>query len=181
MGKILIIIDEQNDFVTGSLGSEEAVVAVQKTVELLKKEDYYNTIICTQDSHDEDYLETCEGKNLPIKHCIKGTSGWELVPELQTILDRKKEEGTRVLYIEKSSFGTTKWGSNTELSWETAKADSIDICGLCTDICVISNALILRADLNKDISILHECCAGTTKEKHDAALAVMESCQIKIK
>ncbi len=166
MSKVLIVIDMQNDFVTGSLGSKEAQAIVPKVKAKIRKyADRGDRIIFTRDTHGENYLETSEGKKLPVKHCIKGTEGWQVVPELAT---------EHCEYVDKPSFG---W-----LAWDDFKEnDEIELVGVCTDICVVSNALILKAKYpDAAISVDAGCCAGVTPEKHEAALETMKSCQIDV-
>lgn len=175
---ILIVIDMQNDFITGSLGSQDAVEVVgnvKKKIDSYRKNGY--PVIFTKDTHANHYLETHEGKLLPIEHCIISTPGWK-------IYDGLKNEDDVCIW--KMSFGYTNWEDvilqvlnkhNAQLSG----INKIEIVGLCTDICVVSNALILRSTFtNVDICVDASCCAGTSKEKHKAALEVMKSCQIEI-
>lgn len=183
--KILVIVDMQNDFITGSLGTQEAVVArdflAQWISKNIKSEDY---ILFTKDTHYEDYLETNEGKHLPVPHCIFRTNGWEVDDK---IIDAVVSCGATSDLIDKSTFGTRKASYNLAdfISYdldENEKLDEIIFCGLCTDICVISNALITKAEFPEtNISVLAPACAGVTPEKHKAALSVMESFQIYIK
>ena len=168
--KLLLVIDMQNDFIDGSLGTKEA----QEIVENVNKKisEYRNSndiVVFTRDTHDEEYLNTSEGKNLPVKHCIKGTKGWQITSRIDVADDK---------IIDKPSFGSlelAEYVSNLEVS-------SIEIVGLCTDICVISNAMILKAKLPEvNISVDSSCCAGVTKKSHENALKAMEMCQIEIK
>ncbi len=166
MKKTLIVIDMQNDFITGSLGTKEAQAIVgnvkQKIDEYAARGDQ---IIFTRDTHGEDYLQTNEGRNLPIVHCIQGTYGWQIADGL-TVPD--------CIYIDKPNFGWTHWD---EMAFE-----EIELVGLCTDICVVSNALILKAFFPEiPISVDASCCAGVTPESHEAALITMEKCQIQIR
>lgn len=165
MKKTLIVIDMQNDFIDGSLGTEEAVDIVENVKK--KIEEYKNNgdeIIFTRDTHGEDYLNTSEGKKLPVKHCIKGTNGWKIRDGLYC-------DGA--IIIDKPSFGYTHWD---EYNFE-----EIELVGLCTDICVASNALILKALFPEiSISVNSKCCAGVTVESHEAALKTMEMCQINV-
>ncbi len=165
MKKTLIVIDMQNDFIDGSLGTAEAVAIVGN---VKAKIDEYrqagNEIIFTRDTHGEDYLNTPEGKKLPVVHCVKGTKGWE-------ISDRLCTEGCEI--IDKPSFGYTEWSRYS--------FDEIELAGLCTDICVISNALILKAFFPEaEITVDASCCAGVTPDTHNAALAAMKMCQINV-
>ena len=165
--KTLIVIDMQNDFITGSLGSKDAQAIVPIIAKKIKKQQADGgEIIFTLDTHGENYLETLEGKSLPVKHCIKGTHGHEL----STALGSGKAD-----LIEKSTFGNFKWNLSVK------DGDELELCGLCTDICVVSNALILRSKFpNSKIIVDSAACAGTSKEAHEAALTVMRSCQIEV-
>lgn len=162
--KTLIVIDMQNDFVDGALGTKEAVTIVEN---VRRKIEQYKArgdeIIFTRDTHGENYHETNEGRNLPVVHCVRGTHGWQLVEGLYV-------DGAKI--IDKPSFGYTGWGS--------FNFESVELIGLCTDICVVSNALILKAEFPEiEISVDPSCCAGVTPETHEAALATMRCCQIK--
>lgn len=167
MSKALVVVDMQSDFVDGTLGTKEAEQIVPAVVNKVKAAIKNNEfIIFTKDTHYSDYLNTSEGKNLPVKHCIKGSSGWEIVPELKEYADN---------IIEKNTFGSV------ELPKEVKDCDEIELVGLCTDICVISNALLLKAFFpEKDISVDASCCAGVTPQSHNNALEAMKMCQIKI-
>lgn len=166
MKRTLIVIDMQNDFITGSLGTKEAQAIVNcvrnKIAEYKSSGD---EIIYTRDTHTEDYLNTPEGKKLPVVHCVKNTFGWQ-------IADGLYEDGAEI--IDKPSFGYTGWN---EKSFE-----KIELCGLCTDICVVSNALILKAFFPEaEIVVDSSCCAGVTPKTHLAALETMKMCQIDVK
>lgn len=169
--KYLIVVDMQKDFVDGALGTKEAVAivpAVKKRIE--KALDAGETVIFTRDTHEENYLETQEGKNLPVKHCIRGTEGWEIIPEL-------KQYAKNV--FDKPTFGSRELG---EYLANENNAEEITVIGLCTDICVISNALLIKAFLPEvPIFVEKECCAGVTPESHENALKAMQSCQIMVK
>ena len=165
--KTLIVVDMQNDFVDGALGTKEAEEIIENVKN--KINEYYengNKIIFTRDTHFDNYLETNEGKNLPIKHCVKDSDGWQIVEGLEV---------ENAIYINKPTFGYTEW-SKYELG------DEIEIIGLCTDICVVSNALIIKALYpNANVTVDSKCCAGVTHETHEAALKTMKMCQINIK
>ena len=169
MKKTLIVVDMQNDFIDGSLGTKEAQVIVPSVKR--KIEEYKEAgeqVIFTRDTHSENYLETYEGKHLPVPHCIMGTDGWQIADEIGCYFTPDKDD-----IINKPTFG---W-----LNWKDYKLEAVEICGLCTDICVISNALIIRAMYpDIDITVDARCCAGVTPEKHKAALEVMKSCQITV-
>ena len=167
-GQILIVIDFQKDFVTGPLGTPEAqaiIPNVKKKIEEYQKRG--DQIIFTRDTHFDNYLDTQEGKKLPIEHCIYGTDGWKIVDGLEV---------PNCKYINKTIFGWMFWSNYS--SWFNAE---IEIIGLTSDICVISNALILKATFPEaEITVDASCCAGTTQEKHKAAMNVMRSCQINV-
>lgn len=172
MRKILLVIDMQNDFIDGALGTPEAEAIVERVVEEIQKyppED----IIATRDTHTENYMETQEGRNLPVPHCVKGTTGWELNSKIAAAL-----RGAAV--IDKPTFGSKELAEQIA---ELAKQDELDITliGLCTDICVVSNALLIKAFLPETaIRVIAGCCAGVTPESHQAALKTMQMCQIHI-
>ena len=168
MKKALVIIDMQNDFVTGSLANPDAEAIVNAIVVKINKFD--GDIIATRDTHAENYLETAEGKRLPVPHCIENTVGWEIVPEIKAAME--KRSNCRIL--DKTSFGMIG-------PWSLGEYDSVEVVGTCTDICVVSNVLILKtAYPNLEIKVHANLCAGLTPEKHKAALSVMESCQVEI-
>ena len=173
MNKALLIIDVQNDFVTGSLGSEYARDVVVPNILKLASEFDPRDIFTTLDTHTEDYLNTQEGKKLPIKHCIVNTDGCDLIPEIENLI-----KGENFFHkIHKETFGIDRDFILDVLDY----CDEIHICGLVTDICVISNALIIKSTLPEIRIVVHEnCCGGTSKEAHDAAILVMKSCQIDI-
>lgn len=177
---VLIVVDMQNDFVTGSLGTPEAQAIVPKVVEKIKN--WKGEILYTRDTHHENYLETQEGKHLPVKHCLFGTSGWQLVDEVdETISDEQWCEDNPI--YNKYTFGAFRLAKdlNNLAFCPDVKITSITLVGLCTDICVISNALLLKAALPEvPIIVDASCCAGVTPESHKNALAAMKMCQIEI-
>ncbi len=170
--KYLVVVDMQNDFITGSLGTKEAESILPKVVEKVKNFD--GRVIYTKDTHTADYLNTQEGKNLPVEHCIEGTWGWMLPEELEAL-----SEGCRV--FNKPTFGSVELAAYlTEQAKETA-IEEIELCGLCTDICVISNAFVIKANLTEvPVSVDASCCAGVTPESHLNALAAMKMCQVRV-
>lgn len=173
MNKLLIVVDMQKDFVDGALGSDHALAIVDNVVQ--KIEAFQGDIIVTYDTHREDYLNTQEGKNLPVPHCIKGTPGWELDAKVQKALEKKTYK-----VIEKPTFGSTELPAYLKEHYGSAPLD-IQLIGLCTDICVVSNALLLKANfLDAQISVDANCCAGVTVESHQAALTTMKMCQITV-
>lgn len=176
--KYLVVVDAQEDFVRGALKNDEALRKLPNLVEKIRQ---FNTndedpgmIICTKDTHNPHYLNTLEGKNLPVEHCIDGTAGWKLCKEIREALESK-----HFMYIYKPTFGSVKL---LNFALENIKPeDSVEIAGYCTDICVVSNALLLRAACpNTPITVDASCCAGVTVEKHRAALETMKSCQITV-
>lgn len=185
MKNLLLIIDCQNDFIDGVLGSEQAVDTVPN---IIKKIEKFNNgvIITTQDTHNDNYLETPEGKSLPVSHCIKNTEGWKINSDvINAINERIKVEGISTINIQKPTFGSVELANMVNMFVKSTDEDvNIEICGFCTDICVVSNAMLIKTmlyDLNRvNISIINECCAGVTPEKHNAALEVMKSCQINV-
>jgi nicotinamidase-related amidase len=176
MKKVLIVVDMQNDFINGALGSKEAVEIVDNVVNKIKE--YEGKIIVTLDTHKNDYLETGEGKRLPVPHCIRMTEGWLLNREVLNALTDKDYK-----MIEKSTFGSIRLINEIGRIIEQDNYDNeIEIVGLCTDICVVSNALMLRSYYPETrISVDASCCAGVTPESHKAALLTMKSCQINVK
>lgn len=166
---MLIVIDMQNDFVDGALGSKEALAMAPELIEEVTS--FQGDIIFTRDTHGDDYLNTQEGKNLPVKHCIRDTEGWQL-------FGRLRELAKNHTVIDKQTFG-----SMTLPQFIKGKGvpDTIVLCGVCTDICVISNAMILKAAFPEtEIMVDSRCCAGTTPENHENALKAMKQCQIYI-
>ena len=173
MKQILIVVDMQKDFVDGALGSAEAVAIVDNVV--AKIDGFDGDIIVTYDTHTDAYMTTQEGKNLPVPHCIKGTPGWELNARVQAALD-----GREYAVIEKPTFGSTALPEYIRANYDPADI-AIQLVGLCTDICVVSNALLLKANfLETPISVDAACCAGVTVDSHNAALTTMRMCQVQV-
>lgn len=168
MGKVLVVVDMQNDFIDGSLGTKEAAAILPKVVEKVKQAKMEGTaILFTKDTHGVDYLTTSEGKKLPVEHCIKPTFGWEINERLLPYAEE---------IIEKKTFGSIG------LPDRVSAYEEIELVGVCTDICVISNALILKAYFpEKAISVDSACCAGVTPDTHNNALEAMKMCQITIR
>lgn len=171
--KILIAVDMQNDFISGSLGTKEAQSIVPKVKKRLNKAiDEKYKIIFTKDTHYDDYLNTAEGKKLPIKHCIKETYGWEIHPELRI---------DNALIIEKNTFGSLKLLDILKDLNKKEPIEEIELLGLCTDICVISNDLLIKAAfIDTPIKVNRNLCAGVTPQSHENALSTMEMCQIDV-
>ena len=173
MKKVLIVVDMQKDFVDGALGSKEAVAIVDNVVN--KINNFEGDIIVTYDTHFENYMETQEGKKLPVPHCIKGTKGWELDTKVQSAISCKKHK-----IIEKPTFGSAELVEYIKAKYNPDDIE-IELIGLCTDICVVSNALLLKASLlETQIGVDARCCAGVTPESHKAALTTMKMCQINV-
>lgn len=171
MQDILIVIDMQNDFITGPLGSADAAAVVPKAAK--KIEEFKGGVMFTRDTHHKDYLETQEGKNLPVMHCIEGTEGWKLHPQIEKL--RKCEP------VDKTTFGSIELGEILKSLDQKNKIRKIVLIGVCTDICVIANAMIIKSFLPEtEVSVDASCCAGSSRENHLTALRAMELCQIKI-
>jgi nicotinamidase-related amidase len=174
MGNYLIVVDMQNDFVDGALGSAEAVAIVPAVVEKIWGFD--GVVLFTYDTHGADYLKTREGRKLPVPHCVEGTPGWFLHGELEDI--RFKVGGKA---FTKTTFGSRELAAYLALENEKQPIERIELVGLCTDICVISNALLLKAFLPEaEIAVDASCCAGVTPESHACALEAMRACHIEI-
>ncbi len=170
MDKILVVVDMQNDFVTGVLGTKEAQEIVPNVVEKIKNFD--GEVIFTRDTHGKDYMSTQEGKNLPVEHCIKGTKGWDIIPELAPYVKGK--------VFDKYTFGSVELAEYIKSEAEKRNGElKVELVGVCTDICVVSNALLIKA-FNREIpvSVDSSCCAGVTVSAHEAALNTMKSCQV---
>lgn len=165
MKKTLIVVDMQKDFIDGALGTREAVAIVENVKKKIAEyQSNGDEIIFTRDTHQADYLNTNEGKYLPVEHCIEGTDGWQI------------QEGLEIpgaIYIDKPTFGY--------LNWADYNLEEVEIIGLCTDICVVSNALIIKAVYPEiKVAVDASCCAGVTPESHEAALTTMKMCQVEV-
>ena len=173
MKKFLVVVDMQKDFVDGALGTAEAVAIVPNVAKKIREFD--GEIFVTLDTHFDNYMETAEGKKLPVPHCIRETDGWNLNDEVASALEGKKRT-----VVEKLTFGSVDL---PELIEEAADGEdfTVELIGLCTDICVVSNALILKANFfENEISVDASCCAGVTPATHNAALETMKMCQINV-
>jgi len=174
MRKVLIVVDMQNDFVSGSLGTKEAMAIVPNVVKKINEFDG-DEIFVTYDTHHENYLDTLEGEKLPVIHCIEGSHGHELNAEVKSAL-----AGRHYFDINKAGFGSFSITRGLKDRYPGEEMD-FELVGLCTDVCVVSNALIIRAGYpNARIKVDASCCAGVTPEKHQAALETMRCCQIDI-
>ncbi len=166
--KYLIVVDMQKDFIDGALGTKEAQAIVPNVRK--KIEEFDGEVVFTRDTHHKDYLSTQEGRNLPVEHCIEGTAGWEIDKSLQPFC--------KGLVVNKPTFGSM---ALAEEIWERGDAQEITLVGLCTDICVISNAMLLKAAMPEvPIIVDRACCAGVTPQSHENALEAMKMCQITI-
>lgn len=172
MRKILVVIDMQNDFIDGALGTREAeavVDAVKEKIRSYPPED----VFATMDTHGEDYPETQEGRNLPVAHCVRGTDGWRIRPDVEVLL-----EGAKI--YEKPVFGSMRLAQDLRELSERGEIE-LELVGLCTDICVVANALLFKTVMPEvKIRVDASCCAGVTPEKHLAAVETMRSCQIEV-
>ena len=174
MKQFLIVVDMQKDFVDGALGTKEAVAIVPKVAEKIRSFD--GEIFVTYDTHFADYMDTAEGRKLPVPHCIKGTDGWQLDKTVAAAL-----EGKDYKTVEKLTFGSVELPRMLKLA-AGEEPFSLELIGLCTDICVVSNALLLKANFPEvPMTVDSACCAGVTPETHQAALATMACCQIDIR
>ena len=172
MRKMLIVVDMQNDFINGALGTKEAEAIVERVVAEIRKYPVEN-VIATRDTHEETYMESREGKFLPVPHCIRNTHGWEIADAVKSALGSAG-------VLDKPTFGSVELMNHMV---KLAEKDELDITlvGLCTDICVVSNAMLIKAALPEaNISVIADCCAGVTPESHAAALKTMAMCQINI-
>ena len=173
MEKILVVVDMQKDFVDGALGTNEAISIVPRVSEKIKN--FEGKIYVTKDTHGENYLDTNEGKNLPVIHCVKGSAGWQLDKDVADSLMGKNYE-----VVEKPGFGSLELPKKIK-KFVSSTDFEIEIIGLCTDICVVSNAIILKANFPENlIKVDSSCCAGVTPKSHDEALATMKMCQVDV-
>lgn len=170
MKNVLVVVDMQKDFIDGALGTKEAVAIVDNVAGTIKS--FGGEVVFTKDTHGENYMETQEGKNLPVPHCIKGTDGWQFDKKLEVI----KTDAMKV--FEKPAFGSVELAEYLKADKEI---ESVTLIGLCTDICVISNALLIKAYMPETkIRVIEKCCAGVTPQSHANALEAMKMCQIEI-
>lgn len=176
MAKLLIVVDMQKDFIDGALGTKEAVAIVPNVVQKIKEYvQQGDKIIFTKDTHFDGYLDTQEGRNLPVEHCIKGTPGHEICDEIKQIVDLDDYK-----VYEKLTFGSSELAGDLAAGMYN-DAEEISLIGLCTDICVISNAMLCKTFLTETpVCVAADCCAGVTPDSHNNALKAMEMCQIKI-
>ena len=171
MQNVLVVVDMQNDFIDGALGTKEAVAIVSNVKE--KIENFKGTVLFTRDTHFENYMKTQEGKNLPVPHCIKNTEGWEIRAELEAL--RTTEA------IDKVTFGSSELPARLKEINDTEAIESITFVGICTDICVISNVMVTKAFFPEiPVIVDASCCAGVSPETHKNALEAMKVCQVKV-
>ena len=186
MTKILVVVDVQNDFIDGSLRNEEAIKKIPNIVKKIEDFDG-NYIFVTRDTHFQNYLESNEGKHLPVIHCVKGTDGWFINADVAKVLHERelKEDGCIITYVNKPTFGSTDLVEKIKSIMINLKETELDIefIGFCTDICVVSNVLLCKSTFYEtaNISVDASCCAGVTPESHEAALTTMRMCQIDVK
>lgn len=177
MDRILVVVDMQNDFIDGVLGTKEAQAIVDSVC--MKIRAFDGDILVTLDTHQTDYLSTQEGVHLPVEHCIKNTDGWRLQKDVQAALSEKAAAGCNVLYFEKPTFGSADLANYLAKRNADKTIGQITLIGVCTDICVVSNAILLKAVLPEvKLTVDPACCAGVTPAQHQAALDTMRSCQI---
>lgn len=170
MNNILVVVDMQNDFIDGALGTKEAEAIVKPVSDYISG--FNGEVIFTRDTHFDNYMETQEGKKLPVPHCIKSTQGWQIRDELEKYINKD----TKI--FDKLTFGSVELGKYIA---DQKDVTSVTLLGLCTDICVISNALLIKAALPEvEINVVERCCAGVSPESHMNALEAMKMCQIKI-
>ncbi len=182
MKHILIVVDMQKDFVDGALGTPEAVAIVDKVVEKIHAyaADPDGVILATLDTHAPDYMETAEGKHLPVPHCIKDTAGWQLDSRVMAALTAAAVAGKTVKILEKPTFGSVALPEHIR-DMTVDDYAQMELCGVCTDICVVSNALLVKAHFPEwPITVDAAACAGVTPATHDAALTTMQMCQIEV-
>lgn len=172
--KYLVVVDMQNDFVTGSLGNPDAVAILPALAEKIKA--FNGKVIFTRDTHSPAYLSTQEGRLLPVPHCVQHSPGWEIVPELEALRD------PALPVFDKPSFGSYALAAWLSAENAVSPVESVELCGVCTDICVVSNALLIKAAL-PEVPLYADasCCAGTSRTAHEAALTTMKMCQVIIK
>ena len=174
MSKYLVVVDMQNDFIDGALGTPEAQAIVPKVIDKIKN--FKGAVVYTCDTHDEDYLETFEGQKLPVEHCIELTEGWQLQKDIQEL-----QVASRSMIFNKETFGSTQLVGCLQGIHRVVPLEGIEIVGLCTDICVMANAVLLRTAMpDIPITVTASCCAGSTPEAHENALKAMKSLQIDV-
>ncbi|OON95198.1 MAG: hypothetical protein ATN36_08880 [Epulopiscium sp. Nele67-Bin005] len=183
MKKILVVVDMQNDFIDQVLGSPEAKNIVPNVIQRVKEYiSHGNAVFFTQDTHPDDYLESQEGKNLPVQHAIKGSSGWQLCSEIKELIPLVEAQSDHPVIIEKPGFGSLELIDEIKKVIIDEKDTQIEIIGLCTDICVMVNVMVLKTGFPETKLVVDaNCCAGTSSEYHTSALQIMNVCQVEIK
>lgn len=188
--KMLIVVDTQNDFISGALGSPDAMATLGNIVEKIRRFEDHECVVFTMDSHYDDYLHTPEGKMLPIEHCLMGTEGWAFPQEIEDLMEELDMEENPIVL--KDQFGAPNITEPVEMLIHKKSKDTgiyiapkdieIEIIGLCTDICVMANAIMLKTQLDPEIcvKVVSDCCAGSTSEKHDMALELMKGLGIEV-
>jgi len=174
MSKYLVVVDMQKDFIDGSLGSAEAQAILPKVIEKIKN--FPGTVVYTRDTHEENYLETLEGKKLPVVHCVRDTEGWKFQEDIQELIT-----ANRSLVFDKETFGSIQMAGCLQGIDRMAPIDEVIVVGLCTDICVMANAVLIRTAMpNTPVRVDASCCAGSAPEAHRCALEAMKSLQIDV-
>lgn len=174
MNKYLVVVDMQNDFTYGALSNDAAIAIIPKVEKKIREFD--GTVVFTYDTHFDNYMETQEGRNLPVLHCIEGTDGWKLVEPLEKL----RESGNYTCF-RKNTFGSVDLAKYLVGENEKKPIDEIEFVGICTDICVISNVLLTKANLPEvKLSVDASCCAGVTPQSHQTALDAMKACQVNV-
>ena len=181
---VLCVIDVQNDFITGSLANEDAQKKIHNIVNKINSMNPKNCerIILTYDTHDSNYLNTREGKKLPVEHCIEDTDGWLIEESVYDAIIAAEERGIKLAIFKKPTFGSLDMMRYVDTFLRFPCNCDFEILGFCTDICVITNALLLKSHVYEDaaVTVISDCCAGVTPETHEAALKVMSMCQINV-
>lgn len=172
METLLIVVDMQNDFVDGALGTKEAQTIVEPVAEKIRQ--HRGPVVFTRDTHRANYLETQEGRKLPVLHCVRGTEGWRLTQRINELVDGRE-------IFDKNTFGSVELARYVSSLYQAGKIKAVELVGLCTDICVISNAMLMKAvEPEMSVSVDGRCCAGVTPLSHKNALEAMKMCQIEV-
>ena len=175
MKKALVVVDMQNDFIDGSLGTKEAENIVNRVAKEIRKD--YDLIVATRDTHGEDYLDSNEGKHLPVVHCVEDSKGWQIADTVAEALKEKE----KLTILNKPTFGSQEVVNVLKEYDKENPIGSITLIGLCTDICVVTNALLVKTAFPEiPVNVIKDCCAGVTPESHEAALLTMKMCQIEV-
>ncbi len=177
--KLLVIVDMQEDFTRGALGNAECVSAIDGVLSVLEN-NLYDGVIFTRDTHQKNYMDTQEGRKLPVVHCIEGSAGWNIVPEIENAVKAKYQRAD-IYYFDKPTFGSVKLGQYLQDCYGDGSDLQVDFCGVCTGICVISNVALAKAFLTEaDVRVLADACACVTPDSHRTALAAMETFQVTV-